>query len=240
MTTTALTVSRPANPVDVLALQYANPTRMVLIPLGILVAVVVVMTGVTVAVVRSGGTVADLDFNGAVIWSLFGFVVATGVQAVAVAFPLALALGSTRRSFTLGVLATGVAQSALLTAASLLLLGLERLTGGWFVGARVLGDSTLGGGNPLALVAVMFLSALTALAVGGLFGAAWIRFGARGPAALGIAVAAVAVLALIAFPPDVAALGLAFEPWWLAIAAAVTIVLATSGEYLLLRRASVR
>ena len=56
----ATTVQRPASPADVVALQYANPTRMVAIPVGILLAVVVVMTAVTVAVVRAGGRAADL------------------------------------------------------------------------------------------------------------------------------------------------------------------------------------
>jgi hypothetical protein len=213
---------------------------MISVPLGILVAVVIVMTGVTLAVVRSGGSAADLDYNGAVIWSLVGFIVALGVQAVATAFPLALALGASRRTFTLGALATSALQAALLTLAALVLLGLELATGGWFVGARVLSDSMLGGGNPLGLVAVMFLSAVSALAVGGLFGAAWVRFGARGPAVLAIGIAVIAVALLLAFPPDFVALGRAFEPWWLAAAAGAVVVLSTLGEYLLLRRASVR
>jgi hypothetical protein len=234
------TVSRPPSAAAVIALQYANPTRMILIPLGILVAVVVVMTGVTIAVGRAGGSGEDLDHSGVVIWSIVGFTVAVGVQTVSTAFPLALALGSTRRAFTAGALATAALQSALLTVAALVLLGLELLTGGWFAGARVLSDSTLGGGNPLALVAVMFLLALSALAVGGLFGASWVRFGARGPQALGIALSVIAVAVLLVSPPDFTALGRAFQPWWLAVAAAVVVALSTAGEYLLLRRASVR
>jgi hypothetical protein len=240
MSTAAGPVSPPASPGDVVALQYAARTRMLTVPLGILVAVVVVMAVVTLAVVRAGGRAADLDYNGSVIWSLFGFVVALGVQSVAVGFPLALALGSTRRTFTLGTLATAGLQAALLTAAALLLLGLELATGGWFVGARVLSDATLGGGNPFVLAAVMFLSALVALAAGGAFGAAWVRFGARGPLLLGLALTGVLALALLVLGPDLAPLARAFEPWWLAVAAAVAIVLATTGEYLLLRRASVR
>jgi hypothetical protein len=240
MAMTTPRVSRPATPADVVALQYANPTRMVLIPVGILVAVVLVMTGITVAVVRAGGSGDDLDANGSVIWSLVGFLVAVGVQAVSVAFPLALALGSTRRTFTLGLLATSALQAVLLTVASLALLGLELATGGWFVGARVLSDSTLGGGSPVALVPVMFLSALTALVVGGIFGASWVRFGARGPAGLGLGIAVVAVGSLLLVAPDLEALGASFDAWWLAAAAAVVVALSTTGEYLLLRRASVR
>jgi hypothetical protein len=237
---TTPTVARSATPLDVIALQYANPTRLVTIPVGILVAVVVVMTAITLAVVSNGGSGADLDYNGSVVWSLFGFVVAIGVQAVSIVFPLALALGSTRRAFTLGVLATAALQAALLTVGSLALLGLETLSGGWFVGARVFSDSTLGGGNPLTLIAVMFLASLTALTVGGLFGASWIRFGSRGPMGLGIGLSVVVVLALLLLFPEILAAARAFETWWLAVAAVVVVALSTVGEYLLLRRASVR
>jgi hypothetical protein len=236
----ATTVSRPPKAADVVALQYANPTRMILIPLGILVAVVIVMTGVTIAVVLAGGSGDDLDSSGIVVWSLTGFIIAMGVQAVSSSFPLALALGSTRRAFTGGLLATAALQSVLLTVAALVLLGLELLTNGWFVGARILDDSTLGGGDPLVLVAVMFLLSLSALGVGGLFGAAWVRFGARGPQTLGIAISVIAVAALLVSPPDVMALGRTFQPWWLAVAAVVVVAVSTAGEHLLLRRASVR
>ncbi|WP_375388759.1 hypothetical protein [uncultured Amnibacterium sp.] len=234
------TVARPASPADVVALQYANPTRMVTIPIGIIVAVVVVMTCVTFAVVDAGGRSSDLDYNGAVIWSLFGFVVATGVQAVTAAFPLALALGTTRRTFALGVLTTQLLQSVLLAAVALVLLGLEGVSGGWFVGARVLGDATLGGGNPGVLIVTMLLASLSALAAGGLFGAAFVRFGSRGPAVLGIVLAAVVTLVLLlALPPILAALT-AFQPWWLVVAALLVVALGTSGQYALLRGASVR
>ena len=237
---TAIRTSRPASPADVVALQYTVPARLVTIPLAILAGVVLVMTAVTLIVVLSGGRAAAVGGNGAVIWSLFGFIVAVGVQAVAVSFPLALAFGSTRRTFTVGTLATIGAEAVLLTVASLVLLGLEVLTGGWFVGARVLADSTLGGGDPFVLTAVMFLATLSALAVGGLFGAAWVRFGASGPLLLGAAIAAALVLVLLALAPQLVAVAAVFEPWWLAVAAGVVVAVATAGQYGMLRRASVR
>lgn len=237
--TTASPFARPTGPLDVIALQYANPTRLVTVPLAILGAVVVVTSAVTL-VLRQTGAAGELESNGTVIWSLFGFIVAVGVQAVAVVFPLALALGSTRRTFTAGVLVTAVAEAALLTASALLLLGLERLTGGWFVGARVLGDATLGSGNALVLVAVMFLASLSAIATGAAFGASWIRFGAPGPLVLGAALAAVAVLALLLLAPALDPLSAAFAPWWLAVAAVVVVAASTAGTHLLLRRAAVR
>ena len=238
MSTAIRSVVRPARPTDVVALQYTVPTRMVTTPLGILVAVVVAMTAVTVVVVRAGGSA--IEYNGAVVWSLFGFVVAVGVQAVSATFPLALALGATRRTFTAGLLLTAALESVMLTAAALLLLGAETATGGWFVGARVLGDATLGGGNPLLLVASFFGYSLTALSVGGLYGAAYTRFGARGPAMIGIGTAFVVVVALLLLLPLIAAAVTALGTWSLVITGAAIVVVSTIGEYLLLRRASVR
>ncbi len=240
---TASTVARPAGPRDVVTLQFANPTRLVTIPLAILLAVVavwsIVSRIVTVTVSQGGGSV-ETDANGSILWSLLGFMVAVGVQVVSVAFPLSLALGSTRRTFTVGVLLTAALEAALLTASALVLLGLELLTGGWFVGSHVLGDRTLGGGNALVLAAVMFLATLSAVVAGAVFGAAWVRFGALGPLVLGVALAAAAVLALLLLAPSLGALWDAFEPWWLAVAALVVVVVSTAGTHLLLRRAAVR
>lgn len=233
-------VTRPASPADVVVLQYAVPTRMVTIPIGILVVVVLVMTAVTLTVVRGGGSGEDLAQNGAVVWSLFGFVVAVGVQSVSATFPIALALGTTRRTFTLGTLVTAVAESVLLAAAALLLLGLERLTGGWFVGARVLSDDTLGGGDPLLLVAVMAGCSFTALSVGALYGAAWVRFGARGPATLGIATGVLLAALLLVALPAVPAVAAALGAWALVLTGAVVVAVSVAGELVLLRRAGVR
>lgn len=234
------TVSRPAAPADVVVLQYAVPIRMVAIPLGILVAAVVVMTAITWTVVRGGGSGADLEYNGAVVWSLFGFVVAVGVQSVSVTFPLALALGTTRRTFTIGTLVSAAVESVMLAAAALLLLGLERLTGGWFVGAPVLADATLGGGNPLLLVGTMFGLSLTALSVGALYGAAWIRFGAWGPAGLGIASAVLLAAVLLVAQPVIPGLTAAMGAWGSVLIGTALVVVSMTGAYVLLRRASVR
>ncbi len=232
-------VARPAAPTDVLRLQYGNPHRMVGIPLYILGGVVVVTVAITAIVLRAGGTLDGSDSNGSVLWSVLGYTVAIGVQNVATSFPLALALGSTRRTFVLGNLLTSLAQGLLVSAAAVVLLGLETVTGGWFIGARALSAGLLGGGDPLVLAGVMLLAQLTALTVGGLFGSAWVRFGARGPLLLSILIVLVLLLLLVLLPaaPSIAA---AFAPWWVPTGASVIIAIGVVGQYLLLRRASVR
>jgi hypothetical protein len=237
---TAIT-ARPARPVDVVALQYGRPNRMVGVPLYILGAVVVITVLISVAVLRADGHLDRTNGNGSILWSVLGYTVAIGVQNVATSFPFALALGSTRRTFVLGNLLTAAAQSVLVAAAAAVLLGLETVSGGWFVDAHVLDVDGLGGGNPLLLAASMFLGVLLALSVGGLFGAAWIRFGARGPVllSLGIAVVLVALL-LIGAGVSVAVVAAAAQPWWPVASAVVVVALALVGQYLFLRRASVR
>jgi len=159
---------------------------------------------------------------------------------VSTSFPFSLALGSTRRTFVLGNLLTSLTQGLLIAIASVVLLGLELVTGGWFIGARAMSSVLLGAGDPIVLGGVMLLAMLAALSAGGVFGAAWVRFGARGPLVLSLAIAAVVVLLLLLLVPQAGAIASAARPWWLAIGGAIEIGLAVVGQYLFLRRASVR
>lgn len=233
-------ITRPAHPTDVVRLQYARPQRMIGIPLTIIGAVILLSVAVTIIVLRAGGDPKEANFNASVLYSVLGYTVAIGVQNVSTSFPLTLALGSTRRTFVLGNLLTSAVQAVLVALVSVVLLGLELLTGGWFVGARALSSPLLGAGNPLVLGGAMLLAVLTALTVGGVFGASWTRFGARGPLVLSLLIAVAVVLLLIVLVPNAGAVVTAFRTWWIPAGASVVIALAVIGQYLLLRRASVR
>ena len=232
--------TRPAAPADVVRLQYGNANRMIGVPLYILGAVVVLSVAISLVVLRAGGTLKDADFNASVLYSLLGYTVAIGVQNVTTTFPFALALGSTRRTFVLGNLMTSLVQAVLVAVASVVLLGLELVTGGWFLGVRAMAAAPLGDGNPAVLAGVMLLAMLGALSAGGVFGASWVRFGARGPLVLSLGIAVVVVLLLIVLMPQAGAIAGAAQPWWIAVGGAVEIGLAVVGQYLLLHRASVR
>lgn len=240
MTALAPTATRPASPRDVVALQYGNPNRMVGVPLAVLGGVVLLTVATTLAILRAGGDVKDADFNASVLYSMLGYSVAIGVQNVASSFPFALALGSTRSTFVLGNLLTSAVQALLVAAASVVLLGIEVATRGWFIGARALSPVPLGAGNPVVLGGVMLLATLTALSVGGVFGSSYVRFGGRGPLVVSVGIAVVLVLLLLLLVPRAAALSTAFQPWWLAAVGAAVIGLSAVGQYLFLRRASVR
>ncbi|GAA2749215.1 hypothetical protein [Amnibacterium kyonggiense] len=233
-------VDHLVSPVDVLALQYGNPRRMIGIPLLILGGVVVLTVAVSVAVLRAGGTVAGAQGNGSILWSVLGYTVALGAQNVASSFPFSLALGSSRRAFVLGNLLTAAAQALLVAVASLVLLGIEVATGGWFIGVHVVRSGLTGDGDPLVLGGAMLLGVLMAMSIGGVFAAAWVRFGARGPLGIAIGTTALLVVVLLVLSPIAASVRPAveaIEPWWVAV---LVTAVALVGQYLFLRRASVR
>jgi hypothetical protein len=234
------TISRPVSPADVVSLQYGNPRRMVGVPLLILGGVVVITVLVSVAVLRAGGSVAGSQGNGSILWSVLGYTVAVGAQNVTASFPFSLALGSSRRAFVLGNLLTAAAQALLVAIAAVALLGLELLTDGWFIGVHVLRSGLTGDGNPFVLGGAMLLGVLMAMSIGGLFGAAWVRFGARGPVGIAIGSTALLVVVLLALSPIAASVRPvvdAIQPWWVAV---LVTAVALIGQYLFLRRASVR
>jgi hypothetical protein len=224
----------------VIALQYANRNRTIGVPLYIIGAVVVLSVVIGVAVLRAGGDPRDGGFAAGFLYGVFGYTIALGVQNVSSSFPFALALGATRRAFVLGNLLVSAAQGLLVAVAAVALLGLETATNGWFIGTRVLASPELGGGDALVVGGIMLLEILTALSVGGVAGAAFVRYGARGPLLLAVAVSTVAVLLLLLLVPHAAAIAAAFRPWWPAAGCAVVIGVGTVGQYLFLRRASIR
>lgn len=174
--------------------------------------------------------------NPAVLWALPGFFGWLGVQTVALTFPLAMSLGSTRRTFVAGTVLMHVTLAAYVTALMLVLLLLEKATNQWFVGLYVTSVYILGSGDPVQLAATAFFGVLVVLSVGGAFAAAWVRFGSIGPTVLAVAtVLALGLLAVLLVPAFAS-----FQPWWLVVAAAAMITLSVLAQYLCLLRATAR
>jgi len=216
------------------------------VPLYIAGMVAVVSVLISLVFWRSGslpgteGWIQGSQFNPGMAYALPGFLVYFGVQAVATTFPFALTLGSTRRSFVGGTLLWAIVVSLYLTAVFAVLTALELLTHHWFAGFYVFDIYVLGAGNFGLLVPIVFLATLSLLTIGGVFGASWIRYGARGPQLIGISTAVVVIIAVIILVPSAAAIFAAFQLWWLAIVAAVAIALSSLGTWLMLRSAVVR
>ena len=217
-----------------------------LVPLYITGTVAVLSVLLSLLFVRSGSVPGSAEWitgsreNPAMIYALPGFLVYLGIQSVATTFPFALTLGSTRKSFVSGTLLWAIITSTYLTIVFAVLTMIEIATGHWFAGFYVFDVNVLGAGNLAHLVPIVFLTSLSMLTIGGVFGASWVRFGARGPQLLGTGLTVVIIVALIIIMPAAPTLLAGFEMWWLAVAAAVVIALASIGTWLMLRSAIVR
>lgn len=217
-----------------------------LVPLYITGTVAVISVLISLVFWRSGsipGTdewIQGSQFNPGIGYALVGFLVYAGVAAVATTFPFALSLGASRRAFTAGTLLWQALTAAYIALILLVLLGVELATDHWFFGFYIFDIFLLGAGDPLRLLAIVFLGVLTSLSVGGVFAAAWVRFGARGPQFIAAGLVLVILVAVLVAIPSFAALAAAFELWWLAALAGGVILLSSAGSWLLLRRAIVR
>ena len=217
-----------------------------LVPLYITGTVALISVLISLLFLRSGGTPGSADWiagsqlNPGMAYALPGFLVYLGVQSVATTFPFALTLGSTRRSFVGGTLLWAVIASAYLTAIMTVLTLIELATDHWFSNFYIFDIAVLGAGDLTRLIPIVFLSTLSMLTIGGVFGASWIRFGGRGPQLIGVGIAIVIIVALILILPAAPAIIAAFQLWWLAVLAAVVILLSSIGMWLVLRTAIVR
>jgi len=217
-----------------------------LVPLSIMATVAAISVLISLIFLRAGSVpgsqmwVDSSQSNPGIIYALAGFLVYRGVASVATTFPFALMLGATRRAFVTGTLVWYAFSAAYIAVALAILAALEIATGHWFSGFYIFDITVLGAGETGRLLAIVFLGVLTALTIGGAFGAAWVCFGTRGPQVIASGIVAVIAVIGIIVVPDAAAIFTNFHLWWLAVAAGVVIALAGTGSWLLLRSAIVR
>ena len=227
-------------------LQLIKLSGFALTPVMILGIVMVVSIIISLALQRAGITPDQADYvqgarnNPAIAWSLPGFLIYYGVQAVSTTYPFALALGTTRRNFILGTFLANALQAAYVALLLLALLGLELATGHWFSYSYVLDTYVMGAGNPWILLVTGFLGVLLCLTIGGVFGAIWVRFGAKGPAIVGLLLGLVAAFALLIFAPNLGEIIASITGAGLAITAGVIMAVSLIATWFAMRRASVR
>lgn len=209
----------------------------------VLIVSIIIALAIQRATGTSGGGAEYIDgarMNMGVVWSLPGFLIYYGVQAVATTYPFALALGTTRRNFIVGTMLSNVLQSAYVAVLLVALLGVELATGHWFSNTYVLDTYAVGAGNPWILAATGFLGVLFCLTVGGFFGAVWVRFGTKGPAAVGIALGLALAILLLILAPNLGEIFASVTRGWFALIAGCVIVAALVATWFAMRRASVR
>ncbi len=179
----------------------------------VLVMVVVVATMTAAGVPTSSPEVVDgLRNNGAIVWTLAGFMVSLGVQAATACFAFATSLGTTRRDYVVGTGVFFLLQTLYVTGILATLLALEKATDHWFINAYSLDVRGLGSGDWGVFLLVMVTGALSMQAVGAMFGASWLRFGNRGPLLISAVLVAILVGAILIVIPRWAAIAAAFTP----------------------------
>lgn len=216
------------------------------VPVVILALVMVVSVIIALAIQRAGGATSTADYiegarwNSGIVWSLPGFLIYYGVQAVATTYPFALALGTTRRNFILGTALANLLQSLYIAVLLVVLLGIELATGHWFASVYVLDTYMVGAGNPWVLGVTAFLGVWFCLTIGGFFGAIWVRFGAKGPAIVGASLGLVLAGLLLLLAPQLPELVAGITRGGLAVGAIAVIVAALAVTWFAMRRAAVR
>lgn len=231
---------------NITKLHLNKPQAMFMRPATLVGFVLIVTALVSVALQRAGLDPSSAQYaagaraNGAMAWSLPGFLIYYGVQAVATTLPFALALGATRRAHVIGTAIANLILSAYIAVIMLVLLWIELATNHWFIGVYALDTYVLGAGNPIVLFATVFLGVFVSITIGGAFGAVWVRFGSKGPTLVALALAlAIAVLLVIFLPQLGAIIDAITRPLLAAIAGGIAVVCLV-GTWLAIRRASVR
>lgn len=223
-----------------------KPQAMFNVPAQIVGIVLVVTMIIAFALQRAGldptapEYAAGARYNFGMVWSLPGFLIYYGVQAVATTLPFAFALGATRRAHVLGTAISNLILSAYIAVIMLVLLWVELATNHWFFGVYALDNYAFGSGNGWVLFPTVFLGVFVCTSIGGVFGAVWVQFGAKGPTIVAMALALVFAVLLLVFVPQAAQMIDALTRPLLAGIAVGVAAICLAGTWFALRRAAVR
>lgn len=155
---------------------FGIPALILLMMVGVSIVIVLIM-GIAVGLPLPEEAADGMRHNVGALSAVPGFMVALGIMAVTRNFGMALAFGSTRRDFWLGT-SVGFVLSSLVTAsAAVVLLGVEKATKGYGLGASALDVIVLADGNYLVTFAALFVASLLSLFVGAFFGTVYRAFG---------------------------------------------------------------
>jgi hypothetical protein len=233
-------------------LHLANPWTTVILPAIIISAIFVLNYAIWFIIFTSTAPadradVSDgLQYSGATWW-IFVYMLVVAVQAMNLAFPLAMGYGSTRRDFYLGSALTFVALSAMWSVALTLFAVVEKATNGFGIGGGLLNAIYFGGPDSTwwQQGIIFFCLMLFFFFVGTIFAAGYVRWKATGLVAffLVLAVLLVGLVALFTYTGTWSAVGEFFVTYgafgtalWLLVPTA----LAGIAGFFILRRATPR
>lgn len=231
---------------NVTRLHFNKPEVSLAVPLYIIGLVLVISWIIAAILIRAGVEAGSAEAaegmrnNLGMVWSLPGFLVYLGVQAVATTFPYALALGTTRRAYVAGTALANLLLSVYVAVIMAALLAIELATGHWFFGAYALDNFAFGSGSFGVLIPTVFLGTFVSLSVGGAFGAVWVRFGTKGPTILALGLGLVLVVALLILVPQFGEIIAGLTRPRVALGAVVIALIAVAGTWVCMRRTAVR
>lgn len=168
-----------------LRLYLANRQYVLLVPIYAMLAMLVISILLAAIVgIRVGLPLpaSEMSNNLGGLTAIPGFLIMLAVLAVNRNFAMALSFGSTRRDFWLGTTAGFILTASITVLGSLILLGLEKATDNWWIGARAFSALPLGNGDPVKLAAVIFVVSLGSMTLGAAFGTIFRAFGATATA----------------------------------------------------------
>ncbi|MFQ6485330.1 hypothetical protein [Brachybacterium epidermidis] len=236
-------------PLRSLRLHLAEKANAFLAPMLILLAVVVVTVLIGLVIgIATGFPLPDAVGEGfrsnnlGMFWAVTGFFISSAALSMNRTFTTVLALGATRRDYWLGSTAGFAVTSLVFALYSLLLLLVEKATGGWFLGVHALDVTVLGDGDPLRTVVTVFLFALGSLLLGAAFGTVFRAYGARVLTAIILAAALVVIglVALAVWQWDTTLQLVSGTGAWLpSLILLVLVLVGAGGSFVAIRRASV-
>lgn len=215
-------------------------------PVGIVLASAAISAIIFLAMQRAGLDVNDPSYeeyarrNGSILYALPGFLGYFGVQAISTTFPLAMALGNTRRSFVFGTVLSNAFQSVYIGLMVLALLGLELLTNHWGANMYIFDVWVLGSGDGLQLFVRVVLGSFMILSLGGVFAAVWVKAGSKGPLILGAVLGIVLAAGVLIAAPHLAEIIAWFTGVKAALIAIVLAAVAVLATWFAMRHTSVR
>ncbi|WP_029069220.1 hypothetical protein [Jonesia quinghaiensis] len=226
---------------------HLNKREMVFgVPFFVYLSVVAVSMIVAIAMARFG---LDMDSpeviqgfrnNGGAVWSITGFFVYLGVQAVATTFPFGMSMGTTRRAYSAGTALYFGVQSIYAGLIAVTLCSIEKLTNQWFVGAYVFDVAIFGTDNYLRVGLLTATITFVALSIGGAFGSLFVKAGSKGPI-IGAIVLVFVLVAGVALAAPAIPEWIADATWVSGVVGGVLVgAIALAAQYFALRRASVR
>lgn len=231
---------------EVFRLHYIKRYMMLIVPAAIMALVVIVTVLIALIAQRLGVDTSSAEWtqgikqNGGAIWSSPGFFVYLGVQAISTTFPFGMALGTTRKAYAAGSALFFVVQSTYVALLGAVLFGIERLTNGWFVHGYVFDVLMLGNGNLGKLMLMLFAISFLSLSIGAVFGSLFVKAGSKGPLILALVFVLVIALLLLVLAPQLGSIVRAATLPGVALVLIALAVVATGGQYLGLRSATVR